>query len=150
MTSSTPGTAGTRFKLSEDWLATLIGLGIVLVIGAGLIGPGPQSSKLSAEAGATRSVDVVATDGWHVTASLGGESISVSGAASDLDEGTQTVYACADGAITLADDVALPVDLEAPGDDQAQIVLVNGCDAALTLTLKTDPAIRWPVFNLFD
>ena len=40
-----------KFTLPEDWLATLIGLVIVLVIGLGLIGPGPVSATLSVAPG---------------------------------------------------------------------------------------------------
>lgn len=138
-----------RFNLSEDWLATIVGLLIVLIIGSGLIGPGPQSVKLSADAGSTKSVEARAVDGWIVSATLAGESAPLAGKLTDLKDGKIYVYTCRDGQITGQADAAPPDGTAAPADDRALLVLVNECDDKAALAYKTENAIPWPVFELF-
>lgn len=142
-----------RFTLSEDWLATLIGLAIVLVIGAGLIGPGPQSVKVSAAPGEVIAKNAKAVDDWTITATYDGDSTPISGAVqTDLTKGARYIYACGGDEVQVseADMLDVSADVAAPDADQAQIVLVNGCNADVTLTFKIDYAIRWPIFNIFD
>jgi hypothetical protein len=69
----------------------------------------------------------------------------------DLDDGQRVTYVCTDGTLAPVDQADLmPDGLPDPDDDRAQIVLVNRCTDTVTLTLKTDKAIRWPLFELFD
>jgi hypothetical protein len=152
--SSTPPTASpkpaNRFRLSEDWLATIVGLVIVLVIGAGILGPGPQTVTLTAGPGATEETDALPLDGWKVSATLAGEKAGVTGSFETLEKGQRYVYRCSTGQIARDTDEALPGDFKAPTEDRAQLVLINDCDQKVVLTYKTDYAIRWPVFDLVN
>ena len=138
-----------RVALSEDWVATLIGLGIVAVIALGLIGPGPQKVTLSTAAGETATQDVLALDGWHVSATLGDDPLMLNEAADALQAGTVYAYDCTDGTVSLlADDAAGEIDVT-PAEGQAALALVNHCEQDLTITYKTSTAIPWPLFGLF-
>ncbi len=138
------------FKLSEDWLATGIGLAIVLVIGAGLIGPGPQTVSIKAAPGDTASAQAVAASGWTVSAMLGGAAAPIQGAITDLKDGDAVAITCQDGALTAQIAGTLPGDAQGPDGDHAVIVVTNACDAPVTVTYKKSAAIPWPIFNLFN
>lgn len=151
MSTANPPVRRASFTLSEDWLATLIGLAIVFIIGAGVLGPGPQSEKVSAAAGETTGTDVRALDDWKISATLDGKKVPISGAITDLGKGDRAIYVCVEGAIRIsdADELDVSAEVSAPKKNRAQVVLVNSCDAKVVLSLTTDPAIRWPVFELF-
>lgn len=55
------------FKLNEDWLATLIGLAIVAIVGFGVLGPGAQSVALKADPGTTIAKEARALGGWSAS-----------------------------------------------------------------------------------
>ncbi len=135
-----------RIYLSEDWLATLVGLAIVLVIGFGLLGPGAQSVTLKAKPGETTSVNALAISGWHVSAAVGSEKTAVENAPSDLAAGQVYSVACSDGKIALEPSAPPAGDMP---DGQALLSLNNQCDQDVTLAFTTDPSVHWPIFNLF-
>lgn len=126
--------------LSEDWLATGIGLAIVLIIGTGLLGPGPQNTLLRAAPGETVSASVPAVGGWQVSATLAGESITIE-SVSPLAESTHYGYECQAGQVTLT--------TSAIAESTPIIALNNQCDGDLSITYKTTAAIPWPVFGFF-
>ena len=70
MTASSPPR---RFRLSEDWLATIIGLVIVGVVGLGLLGPGAQKHELKAAAGEDANAYALPLAGWKISATVDGE-----------------------------------------------------------------------------
>ena len=139
-----------RFSISEDWLATGIGLAIVLIIAAGLIGPGPQTVNIRASGGETKSAQPLSIGGWQVSGTLGGQSASIERLPNRLDNGKTYIVTCAAG--TPSADIAdtLPDGFSAPPDGRAQLIVVNGCDEELALSYRTSAAIPWPVFNLFS
>jgi hypothetical protein len=143
MTTAAPSSSP---RLSEDWLATIIGLAIVLIIGAGLLGPGPQNVTITAPPGETAELEVLPLSNWQVTATLGGESTSIENAWTSLGNGQVYAYSCHDSVITGESPV---------GDDtgtlssRALVVIINECDAEIRLTQRTNAAIPWPVFGLF-
>jgi|SRR5690606_3236754 len=138
----------TSFRLSEDWLATIIGLVIVLIIGSGLIGPGPQNVSVNAAAGETASAALHPLSNWSVSATLDGESVSAGSLPKALTEGQTAVITCRDGELSTED--TLPDGVGEVQAGQAQIVLANQCDAALSVNYRTSAAIPWPLFNLFN
>ena len=137
------------FSLSEDWLATLIGLLIVLIIGAGLLGPGARTIMINADAGETASASMPLLNGWSVSAAVDGEPASVSGALTAFDQGIQSVITCIDGQLA-----AEARDLTGEGatmpDDYAELTIVNGCDVSVSVTYRINRAIPYPVFNIFN
>lgn len=133
-------------RLSEDWLATIIGLLIVAVIGFGLLGPGAQMVTLTAGPGETASAEALAIGGWRVSAQVGGEKAEVVGAWTALGDRAGYTYVCVDGTLMAQVD-AVEADATAPG--KASLRLENNCEAAVSLTLKTAPVLPWPVFGLF-
>lgn len=139
-----------RFKLSQDWLATLVGLAMVGVIGAGLLGPGPHSLTLTAAPGETVSVQADVLDGWRVT----GELEADTGAQTLLDDAPVRLTDSADLAYTCTSDASdLSVDTRPAlnnGDGESTITLVNTCDHTVTLAFSIDAAIVWPLFGIFD
>jgi hypothetical protein len=139
-----------RRQLSEDWLATFIGLAIVFVIGAGLLGPGPQTVNLTAAAGETTSTQLLPLSGWRVTATLGGTSASVEDSITALTAGSTVVITCREGTLTAQAAGALPSGVEVPAPAHAQIVLANECAADAAVSYRTSAVIPWPVFNLFN
>ncbi|MBL8156481.1 MAG: hypothetical protein JNM70_20040 [Anaerolineae bacterium] len=139
-----------RWQPSEDWLATFIGLAIVLIIGAGLLGPGPQTANLTAAAGETKSAQLLPLSGWRVTATLGGTSATVENSISALTAGSTVVITCREGTLTAQAAEVLPSGLEAPAANRAQIVLANECAADAAVSYRTSAAIPWPVFNVFN
>jgi hypothetical protein len=140
-----------RFSLSEDWLATIIGLVIVFVIGAGLLGPGPQSVALKAQPGQTARAEAAAIGGWQVKATLAGKNIPVENAPTALSADKQMyVLTCAAGNIQYASGDTLTIDgIPAVPSGRVWLILRNDCDTEAALTYSIDAAIRWPVFNLF-
>jgi hypothetical protein len=128
----------------------MIGLAVVFIIGAGLLGPGPQTVNLAAGAGETKSAQMLPLSGWRVTATLGGSSASVENSVSALTAGTTVIITCREGILTAEPADALPSGVEAPVANRAQLVLVNECDADAVVSYRTNPAIPWPVFNLFN
>lgn len=136
-----------RFSLSEDWLATLIGLAIVLVISSGLLGPGPQIVTLKAKPGEIASADALAVAGWKAAATLGSDKVSAEAAPSVLESARTYGFTCAQGQIKGDVEVANMVS-GVPPAGKAALVLDNHCDQDAALTFTTDPAIRWPLFSL--
>lgn len=146
MTTSSPPR---RFSLNEDWLATIIGLVLVAIVGLGLLGPGAQSVKLEARAGESApAAYVLPIAGWKVSATLDGQKIAVPDAPTTLDRESVTAFVCADGQLTLDPDLAATISARPPGG-KATLLLINNCDGKVVLTYATDPLIRWPLFNLF-
>lgn len=139
-----------KFKLSEDWLATGIGLAIVLIISAGLIGPGPQTVSVKAAPGETQSAQAVAARGWTISATLGDEAAAIQGAITDLGDGDAILITCRNGALTAQIAGTLPDGTHRPDGDHAMILVTNTCDAPVSVTYSQSAAIPWPVFNLFD
>ncbi|CAG0983864.1 hypothetical protein ANRL2_02649 [Anaerolineae bacterium] len=135
------------FKLSEDWLATIVGLIIVLIVGVGVLGPGPQTAKLTTAAGESMGMEVLARDDWKITATVGGEKFKITAPYTNLESGKTYAYECRDGQIL---PLAEAVDTATREDaDKAYISLLNNCDAKVVMTYQTDLAIRWPIFGLF-
>lgn len=133
-----------RFSLTEDWLATIIGLIIVAVVALGLIGPGPQSVTLTAKPGETIKKTARPLDGWKASAALGGEKVTVTDAPKQLLDGQQYPFTCADGTIS-----AEAGDLTASFPSGAHLVLTNNCDMDASITYSTSAAVRWPLFGIF-
>ncbi|MBI5671630.1 MAG: hypothetical protein HZC41_26860 [Chloroflexi bacterium] len=133
-----------RFSLSEDWLATIIGLVIVAIVGLGLLGPGPQSVTLTAKPGETVEKTARPLSGWKASATIGGEKITVADAPRQLSDGQQYPFTCADGTIA-----AEAGDLTASFPSGAHLVLTNNCAAEATITYTTSTAVRWPLFGIF-
>jgi hypothetical protein len=138
-------------KLSEDWLATIIGLVIVAVIGLGLFGPGPLEFTLSAEPGEQTQTEGEAANGWSVSAALNGERTSIQQPEGEdfARLGAQTTYRfhCVEGIIS-ADPPAFDsasYEVQPP----PMVVLDNACDVPVTLSYRRPYAIRWPLFDLF-
>jgi len=141
-----------KFKLTEDWLATLTGWVIVLVIGAGLIGPGPQKANLSADAGEITTRSAMAVGGWSISATLDGTAITADTAFDSLEDGGIYAYTCANGSLTAQQLTALPegIDAALPEDGDALLILDNGCEGALALNYSISVFVRWPLFGLFS
>ncbi|NWF67894.1 MAG: hypothetical protein HXY40_02295 [Chloroflexi bacterium] len=140
----------TKFSLSEDWLATIAGLIIVAVIGLGVLGPGPQTVTINAAAGEIQSKLALPLSGWTVSATIDGQRATVEGTLTALSGGTNLIIECAAGRLRSHYAVrALPAGVNDAPEDRGQIVVVNGCDAAVSVTYRTSGAIVWPLFNLF-
>lgn len=133
-----------RFSLSEDWLATIIGLIIVAIVGLGLLGPGPQSVTLTAKPGETIEKTAKPRDGWKTSATIGGEKVTVADAPKQLFDGQPYPFTCADGTIS-----AEAGDLTASFPSGAHLSLTNNCDADASITYTTSAAVRWPLFGIF-
>lgn len=124
-------------KLNEDWLATIIGLGIVAVVALGLIGPGPQNVTITAEPGETITRDVIARDNARITGRIGEDS-------AQIESGDTFSFVCeADGIRTQS------AQEGAPASGRAVLTLDNQCDQPASITYRTDAAIRFPLFNVF-
>jgi hypothetical protein len=136
-----------KINLTEDWLATIVGLLLVAVIGLGALGPGAQSVALSADAGATTSAALRPLAGWSLSAKLGGNAVTLADAPTAFVAGQVVVITCRDGALSLSPDV--PDGVPAPPEGRAQVMLVNACDTGVTLTFTTRALIPWPMFNWF-
>jgi hypothetical protein len=147
-TPESPAAPTTGFELSEDWVATFIGLAIVLVIGTGLLGPGLHSVKLTATPGKTVSTSAPALDGWAISVTLDGEEVTVQDAFTTLETDTNYDYTCRDGAITAEVLADIPILNPLP-EGQAEIFITNECAAAVIVSYKISSAIPWPVFGLF-
>lgn len=132
-------------QLSEDWIATGIGLLIVLIIGTGLIGPGAQNATLKAQAGESAQAALLALDGWQI----GSEGAAVpANPVSRLVAGAAYQYQCTEGQMTAQQLDALPDGINPPGAGKALVLLQNDCEQAITLTYRRDAALRWPLFGL--
>jgi hypothetical protein len=142
MTASNDQTAtGAGFKLTEDWLATIVGLALVLIIGLGLLGPGGQTVALVAAPGATQAATLRPSSGWKVSATLNNAKIDVKDAPTSLEGGKSYVMTCQDGALSLKVEGAPP--------NQVQLFVINHCDSDVTLTYTMNPVIPWPIFKIF-
>jgi hypothetical protein len=137
------------FKLSEDWLATITGLIVALVLGLGLLGPGAQSVAVTAKAGANASRGINPLGGWNVTATVGGKRANVTGAPNRLEVGKTYVFTCKDGVLSGALAEAAPEGGHIPPANQAEIYLVNTCAADATLTYSINAIVPYPLFRLF-
>jgi hypothetical protein len=139
--------ANTLPRLSEDWLATIIGLAIVLVIGLGLIGPGPQNVTITAPPGEESQRAVLPLKTWQVSATLGGEAASIENAWTALNGGQAYFYTCRDGVITGEEQP--PAGDMGTVSSRSLVIITNECDQEVIITQRTNPAIPWPVFGLF-
>lgn len=148
-TTTAQNTPRAGFKLNEDWLATLIGLALVVILGFGLLGPGAQNVALKADPGATAAKEARALGGWAVSVKLDGAKVEGVEAPKTLADGQTYVFTCADGAVTLAESATPPDGVNAPAAGKAQLVLVNNCDAPLDLAYSIGALVRWPLFNIF-
>jgi hypothetical protein len=144
--STTPAAQGTstRWQPSEDWLATFIGLAVVVIIGSGLIGPGPQTITLSAPAAETREAPAYPASGWIISARIGEASAAVENSSSILERDSTTIIECQDARLSVQ------TANGAPAAGRAQIVLMNNCDQPVSVTYKTNAVIPWPVFRVFS
>jgi hypothetical protein len=133
-----------RFSLSEDWLATIIGLIIVAIVGLGLLGPGPQSVILNAKPGKSVEKTARPPDGWKVSATIGGEKATIADAPKQLLDGQQYPFTCNDGTISVQ-----AGDLTTSLPSGAHLMLTNNCNADAVITYTTSAAIRWPLFGIF-
>ncbi len=138
-----------RFSISEDWLATIAGLVIVVILGLLITGPAPQNVVLTAPIGEMVTVTALPQNGWSVSAKLDGQNTAIQGATTDLAGGQVYVYRCENDQITLQEQAELPAGVEAPDAAHARLVLINGCTRQAVLTYKTGNIIPWPVFRLF-
>lgn len=134
-----------RFSLSEDWLATIIGLIIVAVVASGLIGPGPQTVTLAAKPGETVEKTAKPSSGWKVSATISGEKTAVADAPKQLLDGQQYPFTCTNGTIA-----AEAGDLTASFPSGAHLALTNNCDTEVIITYSTSAAVRWPLFGIFQ
>ena len=143
-----------RFSLSEDWLATLIGLSIVALVGFGLLGPGAQKHELKAVAGESASAYALPISGWKAAFKLDGEKVTVEGAPATLaPEDTAAparvvAFVCDGGELRLDPELAATISAR-PEGGKATLLLVNNCSVPATVTYTTSSIIRWPLFNLF-
>ena len=137
-----------KFSLTEDWLATIIGLLIIVVIGRGLIGPGPQKVELSAAAGGTDQTQARAMSGWSVSVKIGDTDVAI-GFADQLDQlqaDTMYQFACHN-----ENEIEVRVLQGGVEEGEALLTLDNDCTEEITITLKiSDTAIPWPAFGLFE
>lgn len=140
------------FRLSEDWLATLVGLLIVFVVGFGLLGPGALEVRLTAQPGETVTAEGRALDGWSQRAALDGETIEINRpegeSLSRLSAQTTYSFICEGSVINAA-----PPSFDSasyPQQPPPQLTLTNNCDAPVTLTYRRSNLIRWPLFGLFQ
>ncbi len=147
--SNAPTAAKTPFKLTEDWLATIVGLVLVAIIGFGLLGPGGQSVAVSAAPSASQAATIRPLSGWTVSATLNKVKTKVEGAPTSLESGKTYVVTCQAGALSAQVADALPANVKAAPADKAQLVVVNGCDADVTLTYTMSAVIPWPIFKIF-
>lgn len=144
-----------RFSLSEDWLATLIGLSIVALVGFGLLGPGAQKHELKADAGESApAVYALPIAGWKAAFRLDGEKVTVEDAPTTLEPEDATAparvvaFVCENGELRLDPGLAATISAR-PEGGKATLLLVNNCSVPATVTYTTSSIIRWPLFNLF-
>lgn len=142
MTQSTPPQTK-QPRLTEDWIATLLGLAIVFIIGSGLIGPGPQSVSLKAKAGERVEADILARAGWTISVTLGDDKLSPTTTFDDLNAQTVYHYRCVDGQLISVGTAAEPK----LASDKARLLLDNQCEATVSLSYKTSSAIPWPLIK---
>ncbi|MBX3062620.1 MAG: hypothetical protein U0528_11540 [Anaerolineae bacterium] len=148
---ATPAGSGGGFTLSEDWLATIIGLVIALIIGLGVLGPGQQTVTLDAAANTTASKSTLAISGWSVSATLAGKTSSISAAPKVLQAGATYVITCENATLSAAQatDQALPEGVSAAASNRAQIAVVNKCPDAVRVTYTSGAAVPYPLFRIF-
>lgn len=144
MTASSPPR---RFRLSEDWLATIIGLVIVGVVGLGLLGPGAQKHELKAAAGEDANAYALPLAGWKISATVDGEKVTIADAPTTLEPESVTAFTCEDGELRLDPELAATISAR-PEGGKATLLLVNQCDAPVAITYSTSALIRWPLFGL--
>lgn len=137
------------FKLNEDWLATIAGLVIALIIGLGLLGPGSQTVTLSAEGGKNAARPALAIGGWSASATIGGIRATLADAPRQLEQGKTYVITCKDGALSAAVAETLPDGLNPVPADRAQLALANTCAEPVSLTFTSRPIVPYPLFRIF-
>ena len=150
MTTTAIPISGRTNRLSEDWLATIIGLVIVLIVGSGLLGPGAQNVSITAPAGEMASAAVRAISGWKVSATVGDETASVAGAPTAFGVGQNAVITCSGGQLNAEIVETPPPGVDMAPEGRALVFVVNQCDTPVKVTYTTRALIPWPVFNLFS
>ncbi len=145
----TPQKPATGFELSEDWIATFIGLILVLVIGMGLLGPGAQSVRVEAAAGQEVSATAPALNGWTIKVTLGGETVDVPDVSPNLEPGANMVYICREDNIIAG---VMGNGTESPPvllGKNGQISIINECTEPVNVSYTIGSVIPWPVFGWF-
>lgn len=132
-------------KLSEDWQATIIGLLLVVIIGLGLLGPGPHKVTMTATAGETVNTGIDALGGWSVSVKVNGETVDTSEFPDDINDNQIVVFACADGVVT-----AESIEDSTVSMDTAQLTLINNCDAEVEVKYEIKATVQWPLFRVFE
>jgi len=129
-----------RFRLNEDWQATILGLFIALIIGLGVLGPGGQTVTTKAAAGQTASKEVPTGGGYTVSGLLGKDKLPIS-APTELNGGADYVFTCQDGVVTLE---------ERPREGgAAHVTVANRCDQDVQITYTRRALIPYPLFRVF-
>lgn len=131
-----------RKPLSEDWIATWIGLLLVLIIGSGALGNGAQTATLNAAENETATRTLTTRGTWQVSATLNTEPLATESLPTQLSNATAYTLTCADGALTVE-------SAPAPELDGAQLSLDNTCAGALSVSYRQPRIIPWPLFNMF-
>lgn len=129
-----------RFRLSEDWQATLLGLTVALIIGLGVLGPGGQTITTKAAAGQTASKDIPTGGGYTVSAQFGKDKLSIS-APTELSGGADYRFTCQNGTVTLE---TRPLEGNA-----ATVTIANQCDQDVQITYTRRALIPYPLFRVF-
>jgi hypothetical protein len=140
---------------NEDWLATVIGLSMVAVVGLGIVGPGPQTVQVTAAPGEANSRPIWEGGAPTLSAQLGDESVAIGGSAENWafvcqDGGVQHVQSAVYNAL-VGQQNPLPggTVTERVTTTVVSVSVANDCDQDVTVTYKTNAAIRWPLMNLF-
>ena len=133
-----------KFSLSEDWLATFAGLGIVLIIALGTLGPGPQKITLSAGSGESERVNALAISGWSISLKIDDVKEDPVGFPAALDEDQAYSFTCNN------DEISVVVTDTANLEGKALLSLTNNCAGEVTIIYETEATIPWPLFRIFD
>ncbi|MDX2140657.1 MAG: hypothetical protein SF123_21420 [Chloroflexota bacterium] len=142
--------------LSEDWLATIIGLAIVAVVALGLLGPGPQNVTVRAEPGEFASAIVGDSFFRQVTICIGDTTTEINTQVGFLNDVGYAFWCRGRGIQVIKQmDVRGIPELQdndiiiTPQFGRLSFWIQNDCDQPASITYRTDAAIRWPLFNVF-
>jgi hypothetical protein len=146
-----PKSTAKPLSLSEDWIATLVGLFIVFVVASGLLGPGPQSVSVKAAPDAQAQANARAMGGWRVSATVGSDRLDTATAPKTLSNEQIYTFTCE---VNNAQENVLTVQETVRTDSSEtqrppQIIVDNQCGADVTVSYTTNAAIPYPIFYLF-